>query len=256
MTNYSGKRWREARSIAVARDKGQCQDCGATENLHAHHIIPVKDFGSEKDAHYPANLVMLCKYCHPKWEGKNTRPVLLDSPSNTRLDSVVTELSTDTVVRESIAAATGGIYVNWVRTDPTICDWCFRRKSSKGWSKKERYAQYIRALHAADASPPPPDYGKDSNICGGCENTLPSETRTVEKALEHGGALYNRLCEMGVPVEKKIFFDVIENRKRDPEVTLWDHGAFVTAVECAVHLAVGRETKNYHTPPHIYMDPL
>jgi hypothetical protein len=45
--------------IVIARD-GECQDCGATGNLHAHHIIPISLGGADD----PSNGIALCPSCH------------------------------------------------------------------------------------------------------------------------------------------------------------------------------------------------
>ena len=39
---------------------GVCHRCGSRENLHVHHIIPVKEGGTRE----PRNLVVLCNSCH------------------------------------------------------------------------------------------------------------------------------------------------------------------------------------------------
>lgn len=43
------------------RDNRSCQNCGRTNTeLHVHHIVPLKDGGSNN----PENLATLCKECH------------------------------------------------------------------------------------------------------------------------------------------------------------------------------------------------
>jgi len=66
--NY-GQGWNAAREKALGRDGHTCQDCGATEHLHVHHIQPVRSFNNPSDAHYLENLRTLCRSCHRKWEG-------------------------------------------------------------------------------------------------------------------------------------------------------------------------------------------
>ena len=52
----------------------KCFDCGKTENLDAHHIIPAKyepqTHSPKEGIHTPDNLVALCKSCHRKRHSK------------------------------------------------------------------------------------------------------------------------------------------------------------------------------------------
>lgn len=53
--------WRKNRQMALARDKGECQDCDTKPNSPAvHHIFP-KEWGGSHDM---TNLVTLCEPCH------------------------------------------------------------------------------------------------------------------------------------------------------------------------------------------------
>jgi len=95
---YSGERWEEARKAALARDR-VCQDCGTDEDLHVHHIRPVRTFEDYQDAHGLSNLVVLCSTCHPKWEGRRERPNTLDEDGRVQLSQLVHTLSRETVGR-------------------------------------------------------------------------------------------------------------------------------------------------------------
>lgn len=54
---------RQDTKIAVAvRDQGKCVQCGATRNLHYHHVRPFSKGGK----HTKTNLQLLCKRCHEK----------------------------------------------------------------------------------------------------------------------------------------------------------------------------------------------
>lgn len=59
------------------RDKGICQLCGSSQNLHLHHIM-----GRGKDlTDNPDNCIMLCRNCHLEVVHKNQkkyRPILLE----------------------------------------------------------------------------------------------------------------------------------------------------------------------------------
>lgn len=58
--------WDSRRKSVYARDKFQCQNCGAgggpngSTELHAHHIVPKSKGGT----HQRSNLVTMCKSCH------------------------------------------------------------------------------------------------------------------------------------------------------------------------------------------------
>lgn len=94
---YSAQEWQSARQRALARDK-VCQDCGLEEKLHVHHIKPVREFEEPLEAHSLDNLVVLCQYCHPKWEGESTAPNLLDSDTGLKNSELVYDLSRDSIV--------------------------------------------------------------------------------------------------------------------------------------------------------------
>lgn len=47
---------------ALERDDNRCQECGSTEDLSVHHLIPRRESGTHK----LCNLVTLCRSCHLK----------------------------------------------------------------------------------------------------------------------------------------------------------------------------------------------
>ena len=63
-----GPTWAAARAAARRRDGHRCQVCGATDDLHVHHIRPVRLFARPADAHRLDNLVTLCARCHRRAE--------------------------------------------------------------------------------------------------------------------------------------------------------------------------------------------
>ncbi len=84
---YYGETWPEARSEALERDGHRCQACGISEEehletheqeLHVHHIRPIREFDSKAEANEPINLVTLCQRCHKRWEGVPVRPTAAD----------------------------------------------------------------------------------------------------------------------------------------------------------------------------------
>lgn len=77
--NQYGTEWQKLRKHIRQRD-GVCLSCGAepTDRNHdVHHIIPVREFDETKDAHFPVNLVTLCRACHVKVEHD-----LIDCPTS------------------------------------------------------------------------------------------------------------------------------------------------------------------------------
>ena len=82
--NDYGPNWAAQRQAALARDEQRCQMCGATQNLHVHHIRPFREFGYEpgrnefyRQANVLENLVTLCASCHRRAEeGQRTRSAL------------------------------------------------------------------------------------------------------------------------------------------------------------------------------------
>jgi hypothetical protein len=61
-SNNYPENWQEIRKQALQRDGYRCGNCGATENLHVHHIVPLSKGGSNS----LSNLRTLCKNCHQK----------------------------------------------------------------------------------------------------------------------------------------------------------------------------------------------
>jgi 5-methylcytosine-specific restriction endonuclease McrA len=59
-TRNSAK-WQQARAAARRRDGERCTNCGSSERLQVHHIVPLAE-GGEKFA--LSNLTTLCSDCH------------------------------------------------------------------------------------------------------------------------------------------------------------------------------------------------
>lgn len=64
-----GPRWFSIRRRILARDKC-CQRCGASEQLHVHHIVPFRMWKRIDDANAETNLVALCPPCHRREDAK------------------------------------------------------------------------------------------------------------------------------------------------------------------------------------------
>jgi 5-methylcytosine-specific restriction endonuclease McrA len=54
-------RYQKAREKAKARAGYQCEQCGSTHRIHAHHITRLNEGGSLTD---PKNMIVLCERCH------------------------------------------------------------------------------------------------------------------------------------------------------------------------------------------------
>lgn len=61
LTNH-GYSWRARKSL-----KQNCEACGATKHLHAHHI------DQNKKNNHPTNIQTLCKHCHNFWHSTQRR---------------------------------------------------------------------------------------------------------------------------------------------------------------------------------------
>jgi hypothetical protein len=67
MTRWHNNNWKKLkqwRDGIFKRDGYKCKDCGETENLEAHHIVPLGE--TLLTAFLPMNGVCLCKPCHKK----------------------------------------------------------------------------------------------------------------------------------------------------------------------------------------------
>lgn len=58
--------WQMNRRQALKRDKNSCEFCGSNENVDVHHILPVRNGGSN----YVGNLISICRSCHSKLENE------------------------------------------------------------------------------------------------------------------------------------------------------------------------------------------
>lgn len=54
--------WPELRQLVLERDHNRCGNCGSTEELHVHHIVPLSLGGTNE----MGNLRTLCKSCHQR----------------------------------------------------------------------------------------------------------------------------------------------------------------------------------------------
>lgn len=129
---YNSDRWERARTAALARDR-VCQDCGSEDDLHVHHIRPVRLFDDYDDAHDLTNLVVLCSSCHPKWEGRRDRPNTLDEEGRVQLSQLIHQLSRDTIARLYEPAGPWILYQYFkenIFKNRWRCEECFQALSS------------------------------------------------------------------------------------------------------------------------------
>lgn len=71
--NYRGHNWAIVRNSVRERDDYTCQNCDSGRDElgqipDCHHIKPEHTFDDRTDAHYEENLVLLCRYCHNKFD--------------------------------------------------------------------------------------------------------------------------------------------------------------------------------------------
>jgi 5-methylcytosine-specific restriction endonuclease McrA len=59
-SSHTDPKYYKNRDRALRRDDNKCTKCGATEDLHVHHIIPITHGGG----HEMDNLKTLCGPCH------------------------------------------------------------------------------------------------------------------------------------------------------------------------------------------------
>lgn len=86
----------QVKTVVATRDKNRCRDCGGTEKLEYHHVIP-RSLGGTNE---PGNLALLCPDCHAK-ETANL-PVLA-SDDEARADAYMMALLDRTIQAISIA---------------------------------------------------------------------------------------------------------------------------------------------------------
>lgn len=76
-TNRHQAAWREIRMTVLERDGYMCQQCGATENLEAHHLKPSGGMVME-------NLQTLCRKCHQQTESYGRKRKQMQSGKKTQ----------------------------------------------------------------------------------------------------------------------------------------------------------------------------
>ncbi|WP_158306594.1 HNH endonuclease [Halalkalicoccus jeotgali] len=72
--------WAKLRQEVLSRDTHQCVNCGSSEELEVHHVVPINDFGTNKKS----NLATLCSRCHYSAHSKESAGDKKDRPKNVR----------------------------------------------------------------------------------------------------------------------------------------------------------------------------
>lgn len=74
--------WQAVRQAVLERDGDTCCACGQpprqNRSLDVHHIVPVRTFDEESEAHDEANAVALCSWCHGKWDKKAVQKIAIE----------------------------------------------------------------------------------------------------------------------------------------------------------------------------------
>ncbi|WP_161972942.1 HNH endonuclease [Halostella pelagica] len=206
---YSGERWRLARKSALARDNRRCQDCGSSEDLHVHHVTPVREFDNQTDAHYVDNLVTLCKYCHPTWEGRSDRPRLADGADGVLISDVVQELTWDTVDRLFRQLSPVDIYDHHIHRNGRVCSNCHARMN-------------------------------DASVCPDCSSPngwAPDDTLSRREMLSRARPLVERLREQGIAVDAEVVRHTVRKLKSRSDLQGLDSEIFARAVKLGVRHA-------------------
>lgn len=203
---YSGTRWREARRAALARDNNRCQDCGATEDLHVHHVDPVKSFALERDAHFVENLVTLCKYCHPSWEGTAERPVLADERSGIHVADVAEMASRVTIKRLVETWGGADVFDHVAFHNPSVCSTCFEAIPREA----------------------------DCPGCGAVNGRAPDQTMSKIEMVQRARKLADLLERKGYSIDRSVLRQTVWEKKARDEYRSHDTELYRFAVRCAL----------------------
>jgi len=203
MVSYTGERWRKARATALNRDDHTCQKCGSEHFIHAHHVIPARKFDSPEDAHYPENLVALCKWCHPKAEGEPRWPEPGEIESEDGLSHVADLLALRTVSRFATGEAAPEILSKWVFSHPDICASCFEWHTDRMPSNRNPFRSYHRSLYRivvedrklADIDPD--TFANKITFCNECKSERILNTPTANQREVAKNHLSTILLEFG-----------------------------------------------------------
>jgi len=235
---YSGERWKSARSTALDRDEHTCQRCGASRDIHAHHIIPVREFDSEEDAHYPANLIAVCARCHRSVEGEPQWPIgRIETEDG--IYHISNLLALDTVSRLATGEAAPELVSKHLWLNERLCSACLRRVHTYTPSERNPFDSYHNALYrivvrrTGLSEPASGAVPRGFSFCNSCLGSLrlknygPSERENIACRLADlleefgfhrlytGSFDYNRLVEAISQDSVLLAFSAAFGRRRD-----------------------------------------
>lgn len=222
--SHTGKAWQEGRRRALKRDGYQCQDCGRKdESVHAHHIQRPEVFDSDEAAHHESNLVALCKYCHPDWEGVDARPILLDG-AGTNLRDVAPQLSFETIRRLSLEYSRG-LYEMLILRDGEVCQECCKQVPKPGGKPPYKPAQKFdemlwRVIDGEEYERviPPRERGTRKCFCDQCNGRV-KEILSAEDLTESMHHIVARIRGRDIPFDKDVAYGTVRRMKSDPART-------------------------------------
>lgn len=170
---YTSSRWRSVRAKVLDRDNRRCQACGRTNGLHVHHIKPAREFEEVEDAHFEANLVTLCKYCHPEWEGRDERPELASTEAGVSIQEIADRMAYSTVYRTALAEAVPEIYWRWLVANPGRCSACFRKTGPEALFPANTFREVLWAAATRRGADLPEKATPDPEVsyCTECDGT-------------------------------------------------------------------------------------
>lgn len=248
---YCGERWRKARRAALKRDDYTCQKCGSGTDIHAHHIIPVREFETTEDAHYPENLVALCAHCHGTVEGEPQWPNPDSIESDDGLSHVADLLALDTVSRLSTGLAAPEIVRRFLWPYKHTCTCCLSRFRNVDETHQNPFDGYHRALYrivvygkGLDDNPSEPA-PKEYSFCDECLSNVPLVTASGELREEIGNRIADLLEVFGFNQSHTASFarnSLVENI-RDPAGYELDiqHREYHNAVQIGLMTTFGCE---------------
>lgn len=150
--------YQTARDHALERDR-VCQSCGAGDGLHAHHIVPRNEGGPDT----PENLVILCKYCHPKYEGTDKVPSYAGGGNTvSEVSEWVVADQVHRIVVDELMSELGPFQM--VLQDTGVCSNCFQRPTGI----PTLLSRLEAATHETMTGSPFKEVQTDHDVCSNC----------------------------------------------------------------------------------------
>lgn len=195
MTLSYGTDWPTIRKEIIQRDSGKCVNCGKTrqeqqdefqEDLHVHHITPLRQWKTASLANQSKNLVTLCTPCHGEWESKSLDEILeiysdmLDfEPVIPTSDQLIERLGAPAFLDPPTDSSPLFPLIKRIFTGTRVCS----IETAKGWvatHNQDRAEELLNEM-LTDPHSPIEGYGGRKNL------RLTSVKAGVEWIKEHGG---------------------------------------------------------------------